>query len=247
MENCNSVNTPMEVNLKLEKEITCSTQYPYQQLVGSLLYLSILTRPDISYAVCYLSQFNNCYSETHWKHLKRVLKYLKKTKNFALKYFKDDLDLIGYVDADWASDSLDRKSYTGFMFKMSGSIVSFECRKQTTIALSSTEAEYMAVCEATKEATYLRNLLIELKCRNKLPVYMYNDNQSALKLTKNCVFHRRSKHIDVRFHFVRTAVENNIVKIDYLSTNDMPADILTKSLSSQKHNKFTKQFGITDM
>lgn len=130
---------------------------------------------------------------------------------------------------------------------MSGSVISFECKKQTTIALSSTEAEYMAICEATKEATYLKNLLFELKCRNELPVCLYNDNQSAQKLAKNCVFHRRSKHIDVRFHFVRTAVENNIVKIDYLNTNDMPADILTKSLSFQKHNKFIEQFGITDL
>lgn len=247
MENCNPVNTPMEVNLKLKKEDICSTKYPYQQLIGSLLYLSLLTRPDISYAVCYLSQFNNCFSESHWKHVKRILKYLKKTKSYALKYVKDDLDLIGYVDADWASDCTDRKSYTGFMFKMSGSVISFECKKQLTIALSSTEAEYMAICEAAKEAIYLKNLLCELKCRNELPVCLYNDNQSAQKLTKNSVFHKRSKHIDVRYHFVRTAVENNSVQINYLNTNDMPADILTKSLCPQKHYKFIEQFGIAEI
>ncbi|CAH2098391.1 unnamed protein product [Euphydryas editha] len=173
--------TPMEVNLKLEKASNCSTQYPYQQLIGSLLYLSILTRPDILYVVCYLSQFNNNFNETHWKHVKRILKYLKKTKNYGLKYVKDEHDLVGYVDADWASNSLDRKSFTGFVFKMSGSVISYECKKQTTIDLSRTEAEYMAICEASKEAIYLRNLLLELNCRNESPILLLNDNQSAQK------------------------------------------------------------------
>ncbi|CAH2083465.1 unnamed protein product [Euphydryas editha] len=246
MQNCNPVSTPMEVNLKLEKASNCSTQYPYQQLIGSLLYLSILTRPDILYAVCYLSQFNNNFNETHWKHVKRILKYLKKTKNYGLKYVKDEHDLVGYVDADWASNSLDRKSFTGFVFKMSGSVISYECKKQTTIALSSTEAEYMAICEASKEAIYLRNLLLELNCRNESPILLLNDNQSAKKLAKNYVFHKRSKHIDVRYHFVRTAVENKYVLLNYLNTKDMPADILTKSLSCQKHFEFIKELGITE-
>lgn len=100
MKDCNPVSTPIEVNLKLAKEDVCSTEYPYQQLIGSLLYLSILTRPDICYAVNYLSQFNNCFSKTHWKHAKHILKYLKRTKHFGLKYVKDDLDLTGYADAD---------------------------------------------------------------------------------------------------------------------------------------------------
>lgn len=191
LKNCNPVSTPMEVNLKLEKgDNNCSKQYPYQQLIGSLLYLSMLTRPDIFFSVCYLSQFNNNHNETHWKHVKCILTYLQKTKHFGLKYVKDDLDLIGYADADWASDCVDHKSYTGFMFKMSGSVISFECKKQSTIALSSTEAEYMAICEASKEAIYLKNLLFESKCRNDLPVLLYNDNQSAQLLTKHSVFHK---------------------------------------------------------
>lgn len=244
MEKCKHVNTPMEINLKLEKNDTCQIQYPYQQLIGSLLYLSILTRPDISYAVCYLSQFNNSYGETHWKHAKRVLKYLQCTKHVGLKYVKDNLDLIGYVDADWASNPLDRKSFTGYVFKMSGSVISHECRKQRTIALSSTEAEYMAICEASKEAMYLRNLLCELRCRNNAPVLIYNDNQSAQNLTENSSLHKRSKHIDVRYHFIRMAVEKLFVKVQYLNTLDMPADILTKSLCSIKHYKFVKQLGM---
>lgn len=245
MENCKSMSTPMEVNLRLEKDKNCCTKYPYQQLIGSLLYLSILTRPDISYAVCYLSQFNNSYNESHWIHAKRILKYLQSTKSFGLKYVKDDLDLIGYVDADWASDSIDRKSYTGYVFKMSGSVVSHECKKQQTIALSSTEAEYIAICESSKEAIYLRNILCELQCRNDSPVLLYNDNQSAQKLTENALFHKRTKHIDVKYHFVRSVVNKGLIEVKYLKTTDMPADILTKSLSSCKHYRFVEQLGIT--
>lgn len=133
------------------------------------------------------------------------------------------------------------------MFKMSGSVVPFECKKQSTIALSSTEAEYMAICEASKEAIYLKNLLFELKCRNDLPQLLYNDNQGAQLLTKQFVFHKRSKHIDIRLHFVGTAVENNCIKIEYLNTNSMPADIFTKSLSCQKHNNFVGQLGVTSI
>lgn len=122
LENCKSVETPMEINLKLEKRKNIDSKFPYQQLIGSLMYLSVLTRPDISYCISYLSQFNNCNTETHWKHAKRVLKYLSCTKSFGLKYVKNNLDLIGFADADWASDNLDRRSYTGYCFIYSGCI-----------------------------------------------------------------------------------------------------------------------------
>lgn len=247
MKNCKSVETPMEVNLKLDKGQDISSKYPYQQLIGSLMYLSILTRPDISFCVSYLSQFNNCNSEIHWKHAKRVLKYLSYTKSFGLMYVKNDSDIVGFVDADWASDTVDRRSYTGFCFIYSGCIVSHECKKQQTVALSSTEAEYMAICEASKEAIFLKNLLHELVNRNDGPILLYNDNQSAQKLSENCMYHKRSKHIDVRFHFIREAVENKLVKIKYLNTTEMPADLFTKSLCKVKHNNFVKKIGVVNI
>lgn len=247
MENCKNVQTPMETNLKLEKGKTVTSKYPYQQLIGSLMYLSVLTRPDSSYCVSYLSQFNNCNSETHWKHAKRVLKYLSYTKSFGLMYVKDNSDITGFVDADWASDVVDRKSYTGYCFKYSGCVVSHECRKQQTVALSSTEAEYMAISEASKEAIFIKNLLSELLCRENLPILLYNDNQSAKKLTENCMYHKRSKHIDVRFHFIREAVEGQLIKIEFLSSSEMPADILTKSLCKIKHYYFMQKLGIVKL
>lgn len=126
-------------------------------------------------------------------------------------------------------------------------VVSHESRKQQTVALSSTEAEYMAVCEASKEAIFLKNLLCELINRKNLPVILCNDNQSAKKLSENCMYHKRSKHIDVRFHFIREAVANNLVKIEYLKTSDMPADMLTKSLCKIKHYNFMKKIGLVEL
>lgn len=145
------------------------------------MYLAVLTRPDLSYSFSYLSQFNNCYNETHFNYAKRIFKYLQKMKHYCLTYNKDNVELTGFVDADWASDSLDRKSYTGFCFVMSGSVISWQSKKQKTVSLSSTEAEYVALSEASREAVYLRNLIYELsgkKCAIKLKC----DNQSALKL-----------------------------------------------------------------
>lgn len=248
MLDCKTAETPMEINLKLEKSQNscCDNKYPYRQLVGSLMYLAVLTRPDIAYSVNYLSQFNNSYDETHWKHLKRILKYLKGTKNYGLVFSKDESYIKGYVDADWGSDNSDRKSFSGFSFIMSNTVVSYECRKQRNVALSSTEAEYISISEASKEAIYLKNLMFEILGISE-PIVLYNDCQSAQKLVSNPIFHRRSKHIDIRYHFVREAVANNFVKIDYLESVEMPADILTKSLGSVKHKYFTKKLGILNV
>lgn len=207
------------------------------------MYLSVLTRPDISFAVSFMSQFNNNYNETHWKSAKRILKYLQGTKDYCLRFEKGNAELEGFADADWASNTLDRKSYTDFVFKLSNSAISWESPKQETVALSSTEAEYMALSEASKEAIYLRNLLFELTGKLNC-ILLYNDNQSAQKLAENPIYHKWSKHIDVRHHFVREAVSNKFIKISYLPTAEQPADLLTKSLNYVKHNDFRKKLGM---
>ncbi|XP_026475639.1 uncharacterized protein LOC113380719 [Ctenocephalides felis] len=243
MQDCKQAGTPMESDLKLSSG-KIEQELPYQQLIGSLMYLAVMTRPDIAYSLSYLSQFNNCYVSSHFKSAKRVLKYLQGTKKYGLKFKKDSENLVGYTDADWASDNVDRKSYTGFCFKFSNSIISWESSKQKTVALSSTEAEYMAISDASKEAIYLKNLLMELTDVNE-SVRIYNDNKSAQKLSYNPVFHKRSKHIDVRHHFIREAIADGVIDLKYMQTNDMPADIFTKSLSVHKHLKFLKQLGMS--
>lgn len=128
------------------------------------MYPAVLTRPDIAYSVSYLSQFNNCHGDTHWKYAKRVFRYLKGTKHLCMRFVKETSDstkLQGYVDADWASDSLDRKLLTGFVFKYCDSVISFSSIKQMTVTLSSCKAVYMALTQAAKEAIYLQNFLKE--------------------------------------------------------------------------------------
>lgn len=239
MEDCKPVSTPMEVGLKLHKEEK-TENFEYRNLIGCLMYIAVCTRPDIAHSVSFLSQFNDCYSDAHWKAAKRVLRYLKGTINHRLVYERSGLNVRGYVDADWASCEVDRRSYTGYVFKIGNSVVSWESRKQKTVALSSTEAEYMALANACKESLFIRAFLKECLSIDCV-ITLFNDNQSAQKLSENCMYHARTKHIDVRHHFIREVVQNNLVKIEYLSTENMTADLLTKPLSIVKFNRFVSQ------
>ncbi|XP_061723887.1 uncharacterized protein LOC133530075 [Cydia pomonella] len=156
-----TVTTPMEPGLKL----TLPTQVeeidvPYRELIGSLMYIAIGTRPDIEHTVSYLSQFNTHYGGVHWKAAKRVLRYLKGTKDMRLTYTHNGYNnVVGYSDADFGNSVIDRRSYTGYVFLVSGGPISWEAHKQRTVALSTTEAEYMALAEACKEAIYLKTLI----------------------------------------------------------------------------------------
>uniref|UniRef100_A0A146LH62 Retrovirus-related Pol polyprotein from transposon TNT 1-94 n=3 Tax=Lygus hesperus TaxID=30085 RepID=A0A146LH62_LYGHE len=239
MSECKPVATPLETKLKDDSEElpkTLESSLPYQNLVGCLMYLAVNTRPDIAHAASFLSQYNTCYTVTHWKWAKRVLRYLKGTSNFCLVYRKGcNLKLTGFVDSDWAGNPRDRKSTTGYAFELGGGLISWESKKQPTVALSSTEAEYMGLTEGSKEAIHLQRLLSEIMKSDGQPIVIYNDNQSALKLSMNHMFHNRTKHIDIKHHFVRECIENAQVILEYMPTNKMPADMLTKSLCQVKH------------
>lgn len=243
MTECKPVNTPLDSGMKFEKGEQNDLDSKYRSLIGSIMYIAVCTRPDIAFAASLLSQFNNCHSETHWKAAKRILRYLKGTIDYRIIYEKSELSVTGYVDADWASNQLDRRSYTGFVFKIGNSAVSWESRKQRTVALSSTEAEYMALCEGAKEAKFIRSFLSE--CLGKLlSVTLFNDSQSAQKMCNSQVNHSRSKHIDIRHHFVRQVVKDKIVNLEYLPTEHMPADVLTKSLTKDKHFNCIVRIGL---
>lgn len=253
---CNPVRTPLEPNVKLSsaKGETNEEKLPYQQLIGTLMYLSVTTRPDISFAVSYLSQFNISHTQEHWSAAKRILRYLKGTMDLGLVYSKvENCKLVGYVDADWANDPTDRKSFTGYAFTYANAAVSWECHKQTSVALSSTEAEYMALSEAAKESVHLRAFLNEVLGQNSFVtlydnnncVDLYNDNQSAQKIACNPIYHRRTKHIDTRYHFVREIIDDGNIKLIYMPTTTMIADICTKSLPSPKHKYCTDGLGLS--
>lgn len=242
------VSTPLDCSVKLKKNVGCPTaqekDLPYRELIGMLMYLSVCTRPDIAYTVSYLSQFNCCYNEIHWKSAKRVLRYLKGTSKVGLCFKRANGDLTGFADADWANCLDDRRSYTGYVFTLFDSVVSWESRKQRTTALSSTEAEYMAISDAVKEAIYLRKFIKGLGFELPSTLKIFNDNNGARKLAENPVFHARTKHIDVRHHFIREVLDSGILKIEYTPTEIMPADILTKGLSKPKHEKCIDLLGL---
>lgn len=250
MSECKATSTPLDTNCKLakpEKENKeTMRQYPYQSLIGALLYLAVSTRPDIAYTVNYLSQFNTNYDVEHWKAAKRVLRYLKGTNEYGLMYERTQLPLFGVVDADWASNVIDRRSYSGYAFILAGAPICWEARKQRTVALSSTEAEYMAISEATKEALYLREILNAIGMENEC-VTLFNDNQSAIGLVESDSYHPKTKRIDVRHHFVRDIYKRGIIDVEHLATEKMPADVLTKGLNGVKHRECLINLGMINV
>ncbi|KAG7300386.1 hypothetical protein JYU34_015988 [Plutella xylostella] len=243
-----AVNTPCDVSMKLipaKSDDEVRTDIPYHEAVGCLLYLSQGTRPDITYAVNMLSRFNSKPTKEHWIALKRVLRYLKGTSNMKLTYKKNEENVVGYCDADWASNIEDRRSCTGHVFLFQGAAISWASKRQLTVALSSTEAEYMSLTSAVQEALWLGQLHRELWSeQTDQPFIMYCDNQSTIKLSGSDVYHARSKHIDVRYHFIREKVSSRKIEVHYKSTDEMAADVLTKGLHRTKHEFCCKAMGL---
>lgn len=218
--------------------------WPYRELIGSLMYLSVGTRPDISNTVSKLAQFTTCPSHTHWISAKRVLRYLKKTIDYRLTFRKTGKSLIGYSDADWGNCSIDRKSYSGYCFILGGAAISWRSQKQRTVATSSTEAEYISLSEAMKEALYLNRLLKEVGLLELSKTTLYADNQGAIYIANDTGYHTRSKHIDIRYHFIRDVLKSKTVELEHLPTNLMLADVFTKALPVNKHYKCTAGLGL---
>ncbi len=207
----------------------------------SLMYAATATRPDISFAVGVLSKFNSKPSEAHLTAAKRVIRYLKGTTDIALRYSKTvDGNLTGYSDADWAGDLDDRHSTTGNLFMMAGGAISWASKKQATVALSTAEAEYVALSAATQEIVWLRRLLTDLKVLPDGPTTLMGDNQGAIAIAKNPVAHARTKHIDIRYHYIREAVQEGMIELCYCPTNEMVADLLTKPLPKGKFVELRK-------
>jgi len=219
---------------------------PFMNLVGSLIYFMVSTRPDIAFAVSSVSRFMTNYGRKHWKAAQRILQYVKTSKSFGLVYgrqktskFVDNV-LYGFADSDWASDPDDRRSTSGYIFMLNGAAVGWCSRKQVSAAqaLSSCEAEYIAACEATKEVVFLRALLKDLGFEQLGSTRIYVDNTGAINMAKNPVISKKSKHIDLRFHYLRHMVASEAVELVHVNTEDNVADMLTKSLGKTKLRKF---------
>eukprot|EP00873_Tetraselmis_striata_P038072 jgi/Tetstr1/458336/TSEL_004301.t1 len=239
-----AVSTPAEVGADVPgRNKPLAAEMPYQALVGSLLYAMVATRPDIAEAVSKLCRVMAKPEERHWQAAKRVLRYLKGTKTLGLTFSGGKADglLHGYCDADWAGDVVSRRSTTGFVFMLCGAAVSWKSQLQATVALSTAEAEYMALCAAVCEALFLRELLRELCCAQSEATVIFEDNQSCIALTSNPMTNGRSKHIAIKYHFTREKVLSGEVAIEYCPTAQMVADALTKALGRLKHAEFAMQ------
>jgi hypothetical protein len=245
----NIVSTPMDPNVKLVRDDQHSERTDpirYQSMVGSLLHAARATRPDISYAVGVVSKFNHEPSVAHLTAVKRIFRYLKGTADMVLEFKATEKELHGYSDADWASDLDSRHSTSGNVFIMSGGAISWASQKQATVALSTAEAEYVALGAATQEALWLRQLHSDLKIDIDVATTIYEDNQGAIAMSKNPVGHKRSKHIDIRHHFIRETVLSGAVQISYCPSSDMVADIFTKPLPNAPFERMREKLGLVN-
>jgi hypothetical protein len=220
---------------------------PYRELVGSLMYANVATRADIAHAVGIVSQFCQNPGELHWLAAKRILRYLIGTKSFALVLGgTSPIRLSGYTDSNYAppGDLDKRKSTSGYCMNLGGGAISWSSKRQSTVATSSTEAEYMACCHASKEAVWLCMLLHAVGHTQRKATNIQCDNQGALILTADPSFHSRAKHIDVQYHFSRDRVERGELTFTYVHTSENMADIFTKPLPEPLFKKFRTMLGI---
>jgi len=222
---------------------------PYAALVGSLMYLSQCTRPDLAYSAGLLARLMAQPTEEAWTAAKGVVKYLRATPDVGIVFGATAdakvLHTVGYTDADYAGDVNNRCSTSAYVFILYGGAISWSSKQQRTVATSTAEAEYMAAAACVKEAVWLRGLLCDLSvCDVNDAQLLYTDNQAALSLLKNPQVSGRAKHIAIHYHFARERVQMNEVVFEYISTSEMVADALMKALPKLKLEKFRQAVGL---
>lgn len=232
---CKAAATPIALGTKLSKNDQGKSidQTLYKRLVGSLMYLTA-TRPDIMFAVSLISRFMESPKDSHWQTGKRILRYVAGTVDYGLWYPSESKSfLVGFTDSDFAGSIDDRKSTSGYAFKYGSSLISWASRKQPVVTLSSAEAEYVVATSAACQAVWLRRLMSDLSPKKLEPTPIYCDNSSAITLSKNLVFNKKSKHIDIRYHFIRELVNEDVITVKFCKSADQQADIFTKPLGTE--------------
>ncbi|KAJ8759097.1 hypothetical protein K2173_004103 [Erythroxylum novogranatense] len=246
MLNCKPISTPMEPNAKLcahdRKDTEDATMY--RQLVGSLISLS-LTRSDISFTVGMMSRYMQNPKKPHLDAVRRILRYVKNTLDYGLLYKKGkDCKIVGYCDADYAGDHDTSRSTTGYVFKLGFGAISWCSKRQPTVSLSTTEAEYRAATMAAQEIAWLIQLMKDLRQSIDYAIPLYCDNLSAVRLAENPVFHARTKHVEVHYHYIREKVLQGEIMLTHILTENQVADLFTKGLGTTKFINFYCQLGI---
>lgn len=247
MQECKPISTPIECRLRLSKgEESQRTEKPYRELIGCLMYVALTSRPDLFAAVNYFSQFQSCPTEEHWVHLKRVLRYIRGTLDLGLEFRGSNEAPVmeAFCDADWANDPIDRRSLTGYVFRVHGCTVGWLTRKQSTVSLSSTEAELVALSVTVCHGIWMKRLLQDLGKELEGPVTYYEDNQSTIRIAEDERDAGRMKHVDVKHRFVRELIQQGQVALRYKSTNDQLADVMTKGLPAGVFQKHRASLGL---
>lgn len=231
LENCKPVKIPIEPKLQIiETENKNKTNNPVRELVGCLMYLMVGSRPDICFAVNYLSRYQDKANESVWKYLKTVLRYLQGTKSYGLTYKKGENNLEAYADADWGGDVNDRKSVSGYCIFMNGNLLEWKTKKQNCIALSSAEAELVSLCSCIQEYMWMKKLLSEIEMKIESCV-IYEDNQACISIVENPKKMKRVKHMDIKWKYVSEKIKNKEVKLEFIDSQNQVADVLTKGLN----------------
>ena len=236
-----TISSPAEISSKhtsTDQSLEYTDKRTYQAIVGSLISASCSTRRDITHATNMVARKMSTPTANDMIKAKRVLRYLNTQPNLGLLYTPnhhqgDELTLTAYCDADWAGDLNDRKSTTGYCTFINDNLIDRQSKKQPTVALSSTEAEYMSIVEVAKEVIWMTSILTELRQKVHKPIIIYVDNQSAIKISENDTSHQRTKHIDIRHHFIRDLINNKSIVLKYIRTTEQRADIFPKALPPQ--------------
>jgi hypothetical protein len=205
---------------------------PYAQAVGSLMYAMMSIRPDICYATGLVSRYQSNPGKAHWQAVKRIFKYLQMTKNMKLCFGLDELEIKGFTNADFAGDTDDRKSTSGYVFLFGGTTVSWLSKKQGCVAKYTMEAEYIACSTAVINVVWIKCFVDSLKLdMQDRPVNVFCDNKSAISLIKSGANSSKDKYIDINYHYIQDIVEMGEIKVHFIPSTDMMADPMTKGLT----------------
>lgn len=240
MDKCNPNATPCDPNVIIKEtelfshELKEMERIPFREAVGALMFVAVVSRPDIMFSVSRISRYLNNPSEIHWNAVKRIFRYLKGTINFGICYKGDKIDFKAYSDADFAGDVDTRRSTSGYVTMIAGAPVTWSSSRQKCVSRSTTESEYIAASDAVQEVVWMRTFLREIGIQLNGPTPLYVDNQSTIRLVNNAEHHKRTKHIDIKYHYIRECEENGTTKVTYVESKNQLADMFTKPLPKQR-------------
>lgn len=248
MEESKVISTPADIGTYLTSadDSNCEVEFPYRNACGSLQFAATVSRPDISYAVGEVCRFMEHPSQMHVNAVKRIFRYLNHTKDMKITYGSENFELTGYTDADHARDIETSRSITGYAFILGNGVITWKSERQSHVTLSTSESEYVALCEGAKEAIWLRNLLGDIGFGQNNGTKLLCDNLSTIRWVKNPQHHHRTKHINKKLHYTRERHQEGEIELEHVGSENQLADVLTKPLSAIKFKSNIVRLGLSD-